>query len=98
MTASHVVADIYMYDSSSGGRKGPTTTGYWGCLFDFEGQLYDCRVLLDETGPLAPGQTARTPIVFLKPESLRGRLQTGARFQLRELATVAEGTVVNASL
>jgi hypothetical protein len=98
MKPPEIVADIQLFESDHGGRKGVTPSDHWGCLLEYEGELYECRVLLSETGPLLPGQGARTPVVFLRPELLAGRMGEGAHFTLREERTVAAGVVVESRL
>jgi hypothetical protein len=59
-----IVASLRFYTTSEGGRKGPTPPDKLGCPFEFQGELFDCRLLLDEIGPFEPGVTATVPISF----------------------------------
>jgi hypothetical protein len=88
-----IVATVRFYPVEAGGRKGATPPDKLGCLFEFEGEKYDCRLLFNEVGALSPGGTGRVPIVFLHPELVKQRLQVGSRFTLWELRTIGEGIV-----
>lgn len=44
--------------------------------------------------PIAPGESAdNVGISFLNPDLLRGEIEDGSRFFIREVGTVGEGTV-----
>jgi hypothetical protein len=88
-----IVARIHFYSSEAGGRKGPTATSFFGCPLEFEGEKFDCRLLLEENGPVKPGQTVSVPIAFLYPELVKPRLTAGSRFTLWEMRTIADGIV-----
>jgi hypothetical protein len=92
-TKPDIMASLRLYTTAEGGRKGPTPPDKLGCPFEFQGELFDCRLLLDETGPLAPGAKATVPILFLRPDLIKDRLQIGSRFTLWEMGTIAEGVV-----
>jgi len=57
------------------------------------GELFDCRLLLEETGSLTPGAKATVPVIFLRPDLIKARLQVGSRFTLWKMGTIAEGVV-----
>jgi hypothetical protein len=88
-----IIVTVRFYTAEEGGRKGPTPPDLFGCPFEFEGKLFDCRLLLNEVGALAPGATAKVPVAFLCPELIKPRLKVGTRFTLWELGTIAEGVV-----
>ena len=88
-----VFARIHFYPSVAGGRNGTTATSFFGCPLEFEGEKFDCRLLLEEIGPVSPGQTVGVPIAFLYPELVKPRLSAGSRFTLWEMRTIAEGIV-----
>lgn len=89
-----IIATVRLYPTDAGGRKGPTPAEMFGCPFEFEGEKFDCRLLLKEVGSLAPGTTARVPVAFLCPELIKSRLKVGSRFTLWEMGTIGEGVVV----
>jgi len=93
MTAPDVIAKLTLYPVEQGGRKSATPSDYLGCIFEFEGEYFDCRLLLGDFGPLLPGTRATVPIKFLSPELVRERLQNGSRFILREVEPIGEGVV-----
>ena len=88
-----LVASLQLYSESDGGRKGATPLDHLGCIFEYEGEDFECRLLLEDVGPIAPGGRATIPIKFLRPELIKQRLQVGSRFRLREARTIGEGTV-----
>src|SRR3989344_4379940 len=90
-----IIARVTLYPTSKGGRQGPTPDDMFGCIFEFEGEFFECRLLLGKTGPLSPGTEALVPVKFLNPNLFISRLQRGARFKLRELGTIGEGEVVD---
>jgi hypothetical protein len=88
-----IIAQVHLYPTGSGGRKGATPPDKFGCPLEYEGSMFDCRLLLDEVGSLNPGDTQTVPIVFLNPDLILGRLRPGSRFTLWELRTIGEGIV-----
>ena len=88
-----IIASLRFYTTAEGGRTGPTPPDKLGCPLEFQGEFFDCRVLLDDTGPLKPGAKATVPILFLRPDLIKDRLQIGSRFTLWEMGTIAEGVV-----
>jgi len=84
---------LQFYSESAGGRKIATPSDYLGCIFEYEGENFECRLLLKDVGPIAPGGRATVPIKFLRPELVKQRLHVGNRFRLREARTIGEGTV-----
>ena len=88
-----IIATVRLYTTEEGGRKGPTPSDVFRCPLEFEGELFDCGLYLDESGPLAPGAEATVPIVFLFPEYVKPRLSVGSRFTLWEVGTIGEGVV-----
>lgn len=77
-------AEIHLYRTDEGGRKDPTTSDHFGCPAEIAGEFFDCRLLLDETGSLAPGSTTVIPIKFLRPDFALPLLKVGSQFKLWE--------------
>jgi hypothetical protein len=90
---SDILATVHFYTSDEGGRQTPTPSDKLNCILEFEGEYFDCRLLLNETGPLLPGQEASVPIKFLYPDLIKPKLKLGDKFRLRESKTIAEGVV-----
>ena len=86
-----VVANLELY--SEGGRREATPSNYLGCIFEYQGENFECRLLLEDVGPLVPGGHAKVPIAFLRPELVKPRLRVGHRFKLREASVIGEGTI-----
>ena len=90
-----VVARVRLYRTEEGGRGNVITAGQFGCPFFYDGEAFDCRILLNQVGvTLAPGATAVVPIKFLRPDLVKPRLRTGARFKLWEGKDFADGEVL----
>lgn len=87
------VLDISMLSTAEGGRSGPTPPMQFGCIFELQGDYYDCRLDLSEVGPLSPGQRATVPVAFLHPEDVLPRLRTGDFCSLREARVIATARV-----
>lgn len=90
---SDIVARIHLRSTSAGGLRGQTPPGLFRCRFAYKGEQFDCALILDETGPLSPGQRVAVPIVFLRPDLIKPRLLSGSKFTLRERGTFATGVV-----
>ena len=93
MTAPDFQAVIKFFPSSEGGRKGATPGTFFGCPLSFSGSLHDCRMLLDETGPIAPGEEKEVPIKMLDVDSVRGFLREGAEFEIWEGSIIGTGKI-----
>jgi hypothetical protein len=87
------VASVRFYPTEEGGRESPTPDRLFRCPLEFEGERFDCGLLLDEVGPLEPGMRASVPVSLRAPQLLKARLRVGSRFTLWEQGTIAEGTV-----
>ncbi len=88
-----IIATVYFYPSTEGGRQGPTPSDELTSVLDFEGDCFDCRLLLHEVGPLWPGQEAVIGIKFLHWDLAKLKLKPGIRFYLREGKAIAEGAI-----
>jgi hypothetical protein len=90
-----IIARVSVYAANHGGRQSTIPPVQFGCPFFFEGEGFDCRLLLDQVGvSLSPGSTADVPIKFVCPELVKPRLHRGARFKLWESGDFAEGEVL----
>jgi hypothetical protein len=89
-----LLVDLEFLTSEEDGRNGPTPRDCFRCAFEFEGEFFDCRLDLRESGSLAPGSRARVALRFLRTEMIVPRLLPGAVFTLWEMRTIARGRVV----
>jgi hypothetical protein len=90
-----LVARVHLYRTEEGGRGNTITGGRFGCPLVYDGEAFDCRILLGQGGAsLAPGQTADVFIKFLRPDLIKPRLQAGSRFKLWEGKDFADGEVL----
>ena len=95
MLKPDITARVRLYHTSEGGKRTAIPPVQFGCVFHFEGEYFDCRMLLDQVQvALDPGYPAEVPIKFLFPELIKGRLKYGDSFQLWEGKDIAEGTVL----
>ena len=89
----HIIASVRFYAKAEGGRARWTLPEVFRCPLEYEGEKFDCALLLEKPGSLAPEQSVIVPIVFLHPELIKHRLRVGNRFTLWELGTIADGIV-----
>ena len=91
-----LVADVTLYPTENGGRKGPTASEWFGCpvmVTKDNLNAWDCRILLNGT-PLWPGDTRRVGMVFLSPDQAVPILRAAGKFYLWDGRLIGEGTVV----
>ena len=93
MTAPDFRAWIKFFPSSEGGRKGATPGTFFGCPLLFGDSLHDCRMLLGETGPIAPGDEKEVPIKMLNIDSVREFLREGVEFKVWDGRIVGTGKI-----
>ena len=87
-------ADVLLYATAEGGRKGPILPGYGcPCIISKSGALrgWDARLLLGD-GPMYPGDRRRLGFVFLSPEAIPLMLSAGSFF-LWEGRFIGEATI-----
>lgn len=90
--------DIYVkinfYPTDKNGRKLPTDPTFFGSIFVIDDSKYDCRLLLNTIGSIAPGESKKNvPIKFLYPELVLPKLKEGTKFFLWDMRNIAEGEV-----
>jgi translation elongation factor EF-Tu-like GTPase len=87
-------ATVRFLPTSEGGRQGATPVDFFGCLFEYRGEYFDCWLLLEKVGSVHPGQVVAVPIKLLSPQLLIGDIKVGASFNLREGGQkIAEGEI-----
>jgi hypothetical protein len=92
----YITAEVSFLATADGGRKGPTAAaGRYGCPMRIDGDDFDVRIDLAETGSIRPGQTLTVTLRFLSPDRAIPRLTVGKRFLLREARTIAVGKVLS---
>jgi len=91
----NVMARVRLYTSEEGGRSQPIPAIQFSCPLFFQGEGFDCRLLLDQPGiGLLLGESAVVPIKFLFPEDIMPRLKKGDQFRLWEGKEIAKGEVL----
>lgn len=92
----HLVAEVRMFSTAMGGRKGPAYPG-WGCpcLLSKAEPLtgYDAWPLLD-AAPLLPGERRRLGFYFLSHEEAVPLMRSVGRFYLWEGGFIGEAMVI----
>lgn len=79
-----ITIEIQLTTTEAGGRQTQTPKDAFGCLIKLKDEYHDCRLLLNNTGALSPGQKAVVPVKFLRPELLVNCLKEGQEFTLCE--------------
>jgi translation elongation factor EF-Tu-like GTPase len=82
--SSELEAAVWLYSASQGGRTQPTPKDFLGCLFELDGEFYECRLLLGSVGSVPPGSRFQVPIKLLRADLLDGLLSLDKRFFIRE--------------
>ena len=77
-------AAVWLYSASEGGRTQPTPKDFLGCLFELNGEFYDCRLLLESVGSVRPGSRFQVSIKLLRADLLLGLLSLDKSFFVRE--------------
>lgn len=91
-----LVADVTLYSTDDGGRRGPINPGY-GCPVmiskrePLEG--WDALLLLRDE-PLQPGETRRLGFVFLSGQEAVAQLKAAGRFFLWEGKFIGEAVII----
>lgn len=92
----HLVADVRMYPTEEGGRKGPAFLG-WGCpcmISQMEPLVgRDALLLLDEE-PLLPGDRKHLGFYFLSGDEAADIMRRAGRFYLWEGGFIGEAVVL----
>jgi hypothetical protein len=92
-----IIGDVQFYETRAGGRREAIARNRFACPFRLQGELIDCVLLLDEVGPILPGQRVKVPIKFLSPHLIKYILSPGQRFELWDMRVFAEGTILSIS-
>lgn len=91
-----LIADVSLYRTEDGGRKGPTPSDFFGCpcLVSQERPVkgYDARLLLGGR-PMSPGERRQAGMKFLTPEGAEA-IRSAGKFYLWERGIIGEGQVV----
>lgn len=91
----HILADIVLYSTANGGRKGPTPTKFFSCPLLVQKRYFDSRLMLENIGSLFPGgEKKRVPILFLDPSVALNFFKKGLEFKIWESGIIGEGKVV----
>ena len=90
----NILANITLYKTDQGGRKGPTPKDFFTCVLDFNGEKFSCRMYLYQIGSISPGDTVEVPITFTCPELILNRLKIGNKFKIWDGGFKGEGEVL----
>lgn len=77
-----ILAEIYLYPTEEGGRKGPTPPTFYGCPLYINENYYSFRIFLN--GSVAPGEKAIGPVKFLIPEMVIPKIKVGNTYKMWE--------------
>lgn len=93
--APHLIADVTLYPTGQGGRRGPTQSDWFSCLCKVrreDANAWDCRILM-QGNPLSPGETRRAGVIFLSGERAASIFRIAGKFFLWELRIIGEANV-----
>lgn len=93
--APHLIADVTLYATDQGGRRGPTAPDWFGCpckLAKDDSHAWDCRLLLRGC-PMRPGESRRVGIVFLSPDEAVPAIMRAGGFFLWEGRIIGAATI-----
>jgi hypothetical protein len=88
------IANIKLYDTKEGGRETPTPPNKLGCILEYNGENYDCFLILHNIGSLPPGFRGDVPIALLYPEYVKDKLIVGSKFYLKSYRKIGEGEIL----
>lgn len=94
ITQPDIIVSVRLFSTTEGGRASPTPPKVFRCVFEFEGEAFDCALLLDGVGALSPGSEAEVPVAFIFPQYIKERLRPGSHFSLWEGKYIAVGEVI----
>jgi hypothetical protein len=89
------IADVTLYPTEQGGRRGPTPPDRFGCpckAAKDDLQAWDCRIMLNGAA-MKPGETRRVEIMFLSPNEAVPAFRKAGKFYLWEGHIIGEGTL-----
>jgi|GEM_PF-1494085 hypothetical protein len=96
MLKPDVYLNIKFYETCNGGRKGPTPSDFFGCIFKIDDQNFDGRMLLAEISSIYPVDCKeRVPVKFLNYDNVKNKLHIGKKIYIRDGGTVGEAIVVD---
>lgn len=96
MLKPDVYLNIKFYETSEGGRKGPTPSDIFGCIFKIDEENFDGRMLLEDISSIYPGDSKeRVPVKFLNYDVVQNKLHIGKKIYIRDGGTVGEAIVVD---
>ncbi len=94
MDGIDAVAEIELFPSGSGGRKGKTADNFFSCVFKFGNFSFDCRIDTQFSGPLFPGHSYIVNVKFLDPDNALFILKVGIEFYVWEMGNIGKGKIM----
>jgi hypothetical protein len=91
---SDIIADVTLYPTERGGRRGPTPAEWFGCPCTPRLEppdYWDCRLYYE--APIQPGETRRVAVKFLSKEAIP-IFRSAGRFYLWEGRIIGEAIVI----
>lgn len=94
MITPDIKINVKFYKTEENGRKSPTSSDYFGTIFVIGSDYHDCRLFLNETGSILPGDCKfNVPVKFLCWDLVFPKLKIGSKFHLWDGRNIAEGEV-----
>jgi len=93
VSRSYILADVRLFATEAGGRRSPAIRQF-RCPAGIGDKLFDVVLDLSSIGSLSPGQSARVPIEFQRPDLAFPLLRVGSEFTLWESGTIGHAKVI----
>lgn len=91
---SDILVDVKFFSTKENGRKIPTPSNFFNCVFVYKNKNYDCRLLLKDIGSINPGEQKIVPIIFFSPELIKNELEIDDTFFIWESKNIAQGKII----
>lgn len=88
-----IIASIRFLSPIEGGRATLPSGATLACIFELQGQSFDCRLQLEEASRTSTSEFSLVPISFLFPDEALSCVRKGGKFRLRDHRVIAEGVV-----
>jgi hypothetical protein len=89
-----VLAQVDLKKTEEGGRLSATPEKQFRCMAKIGDAFFDCVLLLEELGPIAPGFSGEIPIKFTRFDLVKPKIEIGTVFLMKELREIGSGKVM----
>lgn len=89
----HLVAEVYLFPTCLGGRRGPTPVGDFSCSIVIDKSIFEVCLRPEGRQTISPGQNARVSISFTECEGAPDCCSVDKIFVLREAEPIGLGLI-----